>query len=105
MKKEKFYKVQFNKDGGRAYSFSERDFFRRFEKPILAAEERFNEQTEAGKNYVKGVLSGRIADDLESPFWDDFLGNFNRYCDTWTSPRGVEPIYQIEIERTFGGKK
>ena len=99
MKKEKFYKVQFNKNG-KEFSFAESDFFRRFEDSIFAAEERYLRETAEGREWAhKVATSDGEYDDGKSPFWADFVGNFNRYCDTWTSPRGVEPIYQIELEK------
>jgi len=61
----------------------------------LSAEDRYNEQTAEGQAYIKGVLSCEIGDDLESPFYDDLVGNFNKYGDTWTSPRGVEQLYLL----------
>ena len=39
MRKEKIYKVKFNKCGGESL-LSERNFLRRFEETIFAAEER-----------------------------------------------------------------
>lgn len=107
MKKEKrFYKVHFNKEGGRVCRFYERDFGRRFVAAIASAEDRYLRETAEGREWAhKVATSNGEYDDEKSPFWADFVGNFNRYCDTWSGPRGVEPIYQIEIERTFGGKK
>ena len=96
---EKYYKVKFYKDG-KEYSFDESDFLRRFDDAIFAAEERYLQETDAGRAWAHKVATSEGEyDDEESPFWADFVGNFNRYCDTWTSPRGVEPIYQIELEK------
>lgn len=96
---EKYYKVKFNKDG-KEYSFAESDFLRRFADAIYSAEERYLQETDAGRAWAHKVAnSDGEYDDEKSPFWADFVGNFNRYCDTWTSPRGVEPIYQIELEK------
>lgn len=97
--REKIYKVKFNKCGS-VYRFAESDFFRRFEKPIWAAEECYLRETDEGRAWAYKVAnSDGEYDDKKSPFWADFVGNFNRYCDNWTSPRGVEPIYQIELEK------
>ena len=97
MRKEKIYKVKFNKCGGESL-LSERNFLRRFEEPIFAAEERYLRETAEGREWAhKVATSDGEYDDEKSPFWADFVGNFNRYCDTWTSTRGVEPIYQIEL--------
>ena len=99
MRKEKNYKVKFSKCGGESF-IAESDFLRRFEEPVFCAEERYLQETDEGRAWAhKVATSNGEYDDEKSPFWADFVGNFNRYCDTWTSPRGVEPIYQIELEK------
>lgn len=80
---------------GTEFEISKIEFLQKFSKEILSAEARYNEQTAEGKDYIKGVLSGHIGNDLESPFYDDLVGNFNKYGDTWTSPRGVEQEYLL----------
>lgn len=99
----KEYKVKSNKSGT-VWRIAADYFYQRFDKAISSAEDRYLLETAEGREWAhKVATSNGEYDDEKSPFWADFVGNFNRYCDTWTSPRGVEPIYQIEIECTFGG--
>nr|DAH89337.1 MAG TPA: hypothetical protein [Caudoviricetes sp.] len=84
---------------GTEFEISMSEFLQNFSEEVLSAEDRYNEQTAEGQAYIKGVLSGAIGDDLESPFYDDLVGNFNKYGDTWTSPRGVEQRYLLSDQK------
>lgn len=56
MEKEKrFYKVQFNKEGGRVCRFYERDFGRRFVAAIASAEERYLQETDEGREWARNM--------------------------------------------------
>lgn len=39
---------------------------------------------------------------MESKFDEDIVNNWNSYSDTWTSPRGVEPEYEIRATADNG---
>ena len=80
---------------GTEFEISKSEFLQNFSEEVLSAEYRYNEQTAEGQAYIKEVLSCEICDDLESPFYDDLVCNFNKYGATWTSPRGVEQRYLL----------
>lgn len=84
-----------NNQNGRFVEISESEFLERFWKEISAAEDSFLAETSEGREWARQMAAGMLDDDAQSPFWGNLVENFNQYGATWTSPRGVEQIFEI----------
>lgn len=91
-----------NTKTNKEFEVTESEFLKKWNEEILAAEERWMTENEKGQKYAAAVAADTTGkyDDTVSPFFDNLKENFNQYGCTWTGPRGVEPIFKIELKES-----